>query len=139
MAVIVSHARTELPPVGDANFRIDTSVVGTSHAVLISPDIATCPDCLADLRDPTGRRYRYPFTNCTNCGPRYTITRSIPYDRAATSMTGEGLVIKRVVRDLENQRLLLVSDNPSHQTQSLPLDKPGVGIVGKAAWVIQDI
>jgi len=86
MAVIVSHARTELPPVGDANFRIDTSVVGTSHAVLISPDIATCPDCLADLRDPTGRRYRYPFTNCTNCGPRYTITKSIPYDRAATSM-----------------------------------------------------
>jgi len=57
----------------------------------------------------------------------------------ALDMTGEGLVIKRVVRDLENQRLLLVSDNPSHQTQSLPLDKPGVGIVGKAAWVIQDI
>lgn len=57
----------------------------------------------------------------------------------ALDMPGEGLIIKRVVRDLENQRLLLVSDNASHQTQSLPLDNPGVGIVGKAVWVIQDI
>lgn len=57
----------------------------------------------------------------------------------ALDMTGEGLVIKRVLRDLENQRLLLVSDNPAHQAQSLPLDNPGVGIVGKAVWVIQEI
>lgn len=57
----------------------------------------------------------------------------------ALDMPHEGLIIKRVVRDLENQRLLLVSDNPSHQTQSLPLDTPDVGIVGKAVWVIQDI
>ena len=54
-------------------------------------------------------------------------------------MPGEGLVVKRVVRDLENQRLLLFSDNPNHQQQSLPLESPGVGIVGKAIWVIQDI
>jgi hydrogenase maturation protein HypF len=54
--------------------------------VLISPDVATCDDCIADLRDPENRRHRYAFTNCTNCGPRYTITRSIPYDRATTSM-----------------------------------------------------
>lgn len=57
----------------------------------------------------------------------------------ALDMPGEGLVIKRVVRDLENKRLLLVADNPAHQTQSLPLDDPGVGVVGKAIWVIQEI
>lgn len=57
------------------------------HAVLVSPDVATCDNCLADMRDPANRRYRYPFTNCTDCGPRYTITHSIPYDRATTSMS----------------------------------------------------
>jgi hydrogenase maturation protein HypF len=67
-------------------FRIVKSTAGSGHQVLISPDVATCDDCIADLRDPENRRFRYAFTNCTNCGPRYTITRSIPYDRATTSM-----------------------------------------------------
>ncbi len=70
----------------EENFSIHASVAGDGHHVLISPDIATCPDCLADMHDANNRRYVYPFTNCTNCGPRYTITRSIPYDRATTSM-----------------------------------------------------
>ncbi len=56
------------------------------HNVLISPDVGLCADCAADMRDPANPRWRYAFTNCTNCGPRYTITRSIPYDRAVTSM-----------------------------------------------------
>lgn len=55
-------------------------------SAMIPADVATCDDCLADIRDPENRRYRYPFTNCTNCGPRYTITASIPYDRPSTSM-----------------------------------------------------
>ena len=55
---------------------------------LVPPDIATCDDCLRDFTQPDNRRYRYPFTNCTNCGPRYTIIRDVPYDRAATTMAG---------------------------------------------------
>ncbi len=59
-----------------------------SGFVFISPDIATCPDCLAEIAAPGARRYRYAFTNCTNCGPRYTIVRGLPYDRPRTTMAG---------------------------------------------------
>lgn len=71
----------------EKNFCILPSTSGHGHHVLISPDVGTCPDCLKDMSDPLNRRHRYVFTNCTNCGPRYTITRSIPYDRATTSMS----------------------------------------------------
>ena len=67
-------------------FRIVASQDQTVHTTLISPDIATCDDCLREPFDPADRRYHYPFINCTNCGPRFTIIRSLPYDRAATSM-----------------------------------------------------
>ena len=72
--------------VDEQGFRIVASQDQTAHTTLISPDIATCDDCLRELFDPTDRRYHYPFINCTNCGPRFTIIRSLPYDRAATSM-----------------------------------------------------
>jgi hydrogenase maturation protein HypF len=67
-------------------FTITASSSGNSHQVLISPDAAVCADCQKEVLDPNDVRYLYPFTNCTNCGPRLTITRSIPYDRPMTSM-----------------------------------------------------
>lgn len=70
----------------EQGFRIVASQDQTAHTTLVSPDIATCDDCLRELFDPADRRYHYPFINCTNCGPRFTIIRSLPYDRSATSM-----------------------------------------------------
>ena len=67
-------------------FIIRASEDETAHTTLVSPDIATCPDCVRELFDPADRRYHYPFINCTNCGPRFTIIRDLPYDRAMTSM-----------------------------------------------------
>lgn len=88
LARVTSLRRTALPPVeGEHEFLIIGSQGRSGHTVLVSPDVATCDACLADIRDPHNRRYGYAFTNCTDCGPRYTITRSIPYDRAVTSMS----------------------------------------------------
>ena len=71
---------------GYSNFEIRESNSGTSWDTLISPDICVCEDCLREFSSPGNRRYRYPFINCTNCGPRFTIIRDIPYDRSNTSM-----------------------------------------------------
>jgi len=77
-----------LDPVGYDQFAIRHSDEQGAKTVLVLPDIATCADCLEELSDPTNRRYRYPFTNCTNCGPRFTIIRTLPYDRPHTTMRG---------------------------------------------------
>jgi len=73
-------------PQGEGRFRIEASSSESSSAIFISPDVATCADCRAELFDPANRRYRYPFLNCTNCGPRLTIITGAPYDRPQTSM-----------------------------------------------------
>lgn len=73
-------------PGGVAAFEIRHSEAREGDYQLISPDIATCPDCLRELLDPLDRRFRYPFVNCTNCGPRFTIIESVPYDRPRTTM-----------------------------------------------------
>lgn len=87
LARIVSLSSEDMEALADETaFIIAESAPGEGHNVLISPDTATCPDCLREMFDPADRRYLYPFTNCTNCGPRWTITRSIPYDRPFTSM-----------------------------------------------------
>ncbi|MBI3610781.1 MAG: carbamoyltransferase HypF [Nitrospirae bacterium] len=75
-----------LDPVGFSGFEIRHSNGDGPPTALVLPDIAACPDCLRELFDPANRRYRYPFTNCTNCGPRFTIIESLPYDRSNTTM-----------------------------------------------------
>jgi hydrogenase maturation protein HypF len=86
LALIETISRQSLAVLGDREFRIEESREGAMRRALVSPDVATCEECLEELFDPDDRRYRYPFTNCTNCGPRFTITRSVPYDRAMTTM-----------------------------------------------------
>ena len=87
IALIQSLEATFLDPVGFAGFEIRASSGGEKRA-LVMPDLATCPACLAEILDPSNRRHRYPFTNCTACGPRFSIIASLPYDRPATTMSG---------------------------------------------------
>ncbi len=82
---------SRMAPSGATGFAIVESRAHGTARTFVSPDIATCGDCLAELFDPTNRRARYPFTNCTNCGPRFTITLSLPYDRPNTTMRGFAL------------------------------------------------
>jgi hydrogenase maturation protein HypF len=86
LARIDAVAVSELEATGEVGFRIVASEVLGRVSTGIPADAATCADCLCELLDPADRRYRYPFLNCTNCGPRFTITRRIPYDRPQTSM-----------------------------------------------------
>jgi hydrogenase maturation protein HypF len=79
---------TRLAPTGQAEFRIAESEEGAPPTAAILPDLTTCPECLEEVFDPVNRRFRYPFTNCTHCGPRYTILTDLPYDRPNTTMKG---------------------------------------------------
>ncbi|SMC40882.1 carbamoyltransferase HypF [Sporomusa malonica] len=86
LAVIEALTITHCEPSGYDGFRIKPSVEGEHKTALISPDVATCVNCRKELLQPSDRRYRYPFINCTDCGPRYTIIEDVPYDRKATTM-----------------------------------------------------
>ena len=77
----------DLPPVGGTAFSIKDSE-DAGGRTFVSPDVTICDDCLGDLLDPGNRRYRHPFVTCTNCGPRFTITTALPYDRPTTTMAG---------------------------------------------------
>jgi hydrogenase maturation protein HypF len=89
LARVAGVAAQRLQPSGDAaGFRIVESHDAGAADVPVSIDTATCPDCLAEIDDPTDRRFGYAFTNCTNCGPRYTIVLGVPYDRPSTTMAG---------------------------------------------------
>jgi hydrogenase maturation protein HypF len=86
LAIIVAHRMAEREVQGFDHFFIKHSEAGDRRDVMISPDVAVCEDCYREIRDERDRRYRYPFTNCTNCGPRFTIIMDIPYDRIKTTM-----------------------------------------------------
>jgi hydrogenase maturation protein HypF len=85
LARVGAIAAETLPVRGDTEFRIEASAA-SGRSALVPADVATCDDCLRELFDPADRRYRYPFVNCTQCGPRFTIVRAVPYDRPNTTM-----------------------------------------------------
>jgi hydrogenase maturation protein HypF len=87
LARVASVAGERLEPLGEHGFVVSPSH-GGGRSALVPPDVATCDDCLRELFDPADRRYRYPFVNCTNCGPRLTIVTRVPYDRPNTTMAG---------------------------------------------------
>jgi hydrogenase maturation protein HypF len=87
LARVDALTTTPVMPTGERAFVVAPSEAAPGRA-LIPPDVATCDDCLRELFDPSDRRYRYPFVNCTQCGPRFTIVRTVPYDRANTTMAG---------------------------------------------------
>jgi hydrogenase maturation protein HypF len=86
LAAIAHISRSDLQPLEETEFVIRESVEREFDAVLVSPDVATCNDCRREFTDPADRRFGYPFTNCTHCGPRYSIIENVPYDRPATTM-----------------------------------------------------
>jgi len=81
-----SVSASAVQPSGNKDFLIARSGGRTPSSAIIPADLALCADCRAELLDPSDRRHLYPFTNCTNCGPRFTIVKSVPYDRPATTM-----------------------------------------------------
>lgn len=85
--IIYYHHET-LPPCGYSSFEILESARGKEKDALVPPDVAVCPDCAREVWDQQDRHFRYPFTNCANCGPRFTIIEEVPYDRPKTSMAG---------------------------------------------------
>jgi hydrogenase maturation protein HypF len=88
LAAVERVTSEEVEPAGISGFAILRSESGGDADAPVSPDAATCDDCLRELFDPADRRHRYPFINCTNCGPRFTIVRGVPYDRPLTTMAG---------------------------------------------------
>jgi hydrogenase maturation protein HypF len=91
LARVETVSTTAIAPSGGTGFSIVASEPGGRRQALVSADSATCADCLAELADPGDRRFGYPFINCTNCGPRFTIVRDVPYDRPLTTMAGFAL------------------------------------------------
>ena len=87
LAIVESATWTDVPAQGGTSFTVRTSEAGPGRT-FVSPDVTVCADCLDDLGDPANRRYRHPFVTCTNCGPRFTITTGLPYDRPSTTMAG---------------------------------------------------
>ena len=106
LALIENLEYTEVEPGDYTGFEIIESAAGARMETLVSPDVGICADCRRELLDPADRRYCYPFINCTNCGPRFTIIKSVPYDRASTSMADFPMCpdCGREFRDIRDRR-----------------------------------
>ena len=127
LAIVESVRRDPLLPSGERGFAIVLSDrLGLADAA-VAPDVATCDDCLAELADASDRRYRYPFVNCTNCGPRFTITRAVPYDRPLTTMAAFRMCAdcRREYEDPADRRF-------HAQPNACPACGPRVRLVGAA-------
>jgi hydrogenase maturation protein HypF len=117
----------DVPATGERAFAIVASERRGAPAALVVPDAATCADCLAELRDPTDRRHRYPFINCTNCGPRFTIVTDVPYDRPRTTMAAFAMCAECRAEYADP------SDRRFHaQPNACPVCGPQVRLVGPA-------
>ena len=106
-AARIAHLESAaIPAEPMSGFTIVKSAIAAEHLVSIPPDLATCDDCVAEIADPSARRYRYAFTNCTNCGPRFTIATDAPYDRGATTMADFVMCpeCRLEYEDVENRR-----------------------------------
>jgi len=132
LAAIESVDVTSAEPLGAAtSFAILDSDAPSETFTPVSPDVATCDACLADIADPANRRYRYPFTNCTNCGPRFTIVRDVPYDRPATTMAAFTMC-EACAREYHDPR-----DRRFHaQPNACPACGPSVALVDRAGQLV---
>ncbi|HEX9158333.1 MAG TPA: carbamoyltransferase HypF, partial [Syntrophales bacterium] len=150
-ADVSNVSSTEVAILGESDFRIVSSEQEGRKEVLISPDIATCTDCLRELKDRADRRFRYPFINCTNCGPRLTIIRDVPYDRANTSMACFALCprCRAEYEDPANRRFhaepnacpvcgprLWITDEMGAPLRDAPADPKGDSVIKAAALLL---
>ncbi|HWT84997.1 MAG TPA: carbamoyltransferase HypF, partial [Myxococcales bacterium] len=133
LARIEATEIVELRAVGEVGFRIAASAERPSVRAIVPPDAATCDACLSELFDPHDRRFRYPFINCTDCGPRYTIARDVPYDRARTTMAAFTLCA-RCRAEYEDPTSRRFHAEPNACPDCGPvLSLPGAGVRGEAA------
>jgi hydrogenase maturation protein HypF len=129
LAFIETVTAEPCAPTGSADFVIVESQAAAAQRTFISPDVAICDDCLRELFDPTDRRYRYPFINCTNCGPRFTIIQQLPYDRPSTTMA-DFVMCPACRHEYENPR-----DRRFHaQPIACPVCGPRVEFVENGDW-----
>jgi hydrogenase maturation protein HypF len=126
--------RDSLVPRYKAGFKIGHSRANGAKSAVILPDIATCEECLREMFDPANRRYGYPFTNCTNCGPRFSIIESVPYDRANTSMKRFGMceLCQREYRDPAGRRFHAQPNACAACGPQLELWEPAGHVLAKA-------
>jgi hydrogenase maturation protein HypF len=136
LAVVERVSAQPLDPRGEAGFQILHSEPAGELAVLVSPDVAPCRECLVELFDPRDRRYRYPFINCTNCGPRFTIVAGVPYDRPLTTMAAFALC-EDCLAEYEDPDSRRFHAQPNACRACGPslrlLDRPGAGLAGEGA------